>query len=148
VIFLDTSFLYPLFNPEDDDHPRVREVFESQRGRRLSELLVTTPQVVFETITLIRLAQRDGKPPSETRHRQAVYAGQRLLTGKLARIHRPTEADESAAFDYFRRHADQLYSMTDCMSFVVMDQLGITEAWAVDRDFTHRFIARPGPKPK
>ena len=51
MIFLDTSFLYPLFNVEDDDHARVREVFESFRGRRLNELLVTTPQVIFETIT-------------------------------------------------------------------------------------------------
>jgi predicted nucleic acid-binding protein len=37
--------------------------------------------------------------------------------------------------------------MVGCLSLVVMDQLGIAEAWAVDRDFTHRFIAQPGPKP-
>jgi predicted nucleic acid-binding protein len=34
----------------------------------------------------------------------------------------------------------------DCLSFVVMEKLGIREALAVDSDFTHRFIARPGPK--
>jgi predicted nucleic acid-binding protein len=33
----------------------------------------------------------------------------------------------------------------DCLSFVVMEKLGIREALAVDSDFTHRFIARPGP---
>lgn len=33
MIFLDTSFLYALFNVEDDDHARVREVFEGLRGR-------------------------------------------------------------------------------------------------------------------
>lgn len=148
MIFLDTSFLYPLFNPEDDDHGRVREVFEGQRGRRLNELLVTTPQVIFETITLIRTAQREGKPPADVRHRNAVHAGERLLTGKLARIHRPTEDDERAAFGYFQRHADQVYSMVDCPSFVVMDRLGIADAWAVDRDFTHRFVTRPGPRHK
>jgi predicted nucleic acid-binding protein len=54
-MLLDTSFLYPLFNVEDDDHARVRDVFEGLRGRRLDELLVTTPHVIFETITLIRL---------------------------------------------------------------------------------------------
>jgi len=26
-----------------------------------------------------------------------------------------------------------------------MEKLGIREAWAVDRDFTHRFVATPGP---
>jgi predicted nucleic acid-binding protein len=35
----------------------------------------------------------------------------------------------------------------DCLSFVVMEKLGIREAFAVDADFTHRFIARPGPFP-
>lgn len=145
MIFLDTSFLYPLFNVEDDDHARVREVFEGFRGRRLNELLVTTPQVIFETMTLIRLGQRQGWPDSATRHRQAVYAGERLLAGKLARILRPTEDDERAAFEYFARHADQEYSMVDCLSFVLMEQNGIREALAVDSDFTHRFTARPGP---
>jgi len=148
VIFLDTSFLYPLFNAEDLDHSRVKKVFEEYRGQRLNELLVTTPQVIFETITLVRTAQRDGKPPADVRHRNAVHVGERLFAGKLARIHRPTEDDERTAFQYFRKHADQVYSMVDCMSFLVMDQLGITEALAVDRDFTHRFVARPGPRPK
>jgi hypothetical protein len=26
-----------------------------------------------------------------------------------------------------------------------MEKCGIREAWAVDEDFTHRFVARPGP---
>jgi predicted nucleic acid-binding protein len=115
----------------------------SSRGRRLDELLVTTPHVIFETITLIRLGQ--GRPDSKARHRQAVYAGERLLAGKLARIYRPTAEDERAAFEYFKKHGDQEYSMVDCLTFVVMDQQGIREALAVDSDFTHRFTARPGP---
>ena len=44
------------------------------------------------------------------------------------------------------RHNDQAYSLVDCLSFVVMEKLGIHEALAVDSDFTHRFVARPGPR--
>jgi len=44
-----------------------------------------------------------------------------------------------------KRHQDQTYSVVDCVSFVVMEKLGIREALAVDSDFTHRFIERPGP---
>ncbi len=40
---------------------------------------------------------------------------------------------------------DKSYSIVDCLSFVVMENRGIREAWAVDEDFTHRFVARPGP---
>jgi len=148
VIFLDTSFLYPLFNVEDEDHARVREVFEAYRGQRLTDFLVTTPHVIFETITLIRMGQRQGRPDSATRHRQAVYAGERLLAGKLGRVFRPTAQDERTAFEFFKRHADQEYSFVDSLSFVVMDKLAIREAWAVDSDFTHRFLARPGPRPR
>lgn len=145
MIFLDTSFLYPLFSVEDEDHIRVRTVIESHRGKRLNELLVTTPHVVYETITLIRMGQRHGRPDAAARHRHAVAAGEGLLGGKMARIHRPSEDEEQAAFAFFKRHADQSYSFVDCLSFVVMEQLGISEAWAVDSDFTHRFVARPGP---
>jgi predicted nucleic acid-binding protein len=51
----------------------------------------------------------------------------------------------NAPFECLKQHADQGYSMVDCLSFVVMHQNGIREALAVDSDFTHRFIARPGP---
>ena len=43
MIFLDTSFLYPLFNVEDDDHARVREVFESLRPRFKCLMALTLP---------------------------------------------------------------------------------------------------------
>ena len=65
---------------------------------------------------------------------------------KLAAIHWTTPDEERAAFEYFKRHKDQAYSLVDCLSFVVMEKLGIREALAVDSDFTHRFVARPGPK--
>ena len=53
-----------------------------------------------------------------------------------------------AVFDYFKRHSDKKYSTVDCLSFVVMESLGIREALAVDEDFTHRFVTRPGPRPR
>jgi hypothetical protein len=34
------------------------------------------------------------------------------------------------------------------VSFVVMEAQGIAEALTIDSDFTHRFLARPGPKPR
>jgi uncharacterized protein len=141
VIFLDTSFLYPLLSEEDVDHLRVREVFESYRGRRLKDLFITSNLVVGETITLIRTT-----PPRS--HAAAVKAGEYLFAEKIARVHHVTAEEEREAFAHLRRHSDKEYSFTDCTSFVLMEQLGIREALALDSDFTHRFIARPGPRPK
>jgi uncharacterized protein len=78
-------------------------------------------------------------------HQAAVVMGERLYSEKMARIHRSSPEDELAAFGYLKKHRDKEYSSVDCLSFVLMDKLGISEALAVDEDFTHRFVARPGP---
>jgi len=136
VIFVDTSFLFPLLSTHDRDHPRVREVFEGFGNRRLPDYLLTTNHVVGETITLARV--RGG-------HDLAVSVGHYLYSEKMARIHWARPEQEKAAFAYLAKHADKDYSFVDCLSFVVMDAFGISEAWAVDSDFTHRFVVRPGP---
>jgi predicted nucleic acid-binding protein len=139
VIFVDTSFFFPLLSTADRDHGRVREVFDSLRGERLPELLVTTNHVVGETITLARVRGD---------HALAVRVGEYLYAERIARIRWVSPTEEKASFAYLAKHQDKEYSFVDCLSFVVMETLGIAEAWAVDSDFTHRFIARPGPLPK
>ena len=136
MIFVDTSFFYALASANDHDHERVREVFESFGNRRLNDFLLTTNHAVFETIRLTR--RRRG-------HRAAVEMGQQLYAEKIARIHWATPDDEKAAFDYLMKYHDKDYSPVDCLSFVAMEQFGIAEALTIDSDFTHRFIARPGP---
>jgi predicted nucleic acid-binding protein len=68
-----------------------------------------------------------------------------LYGERLARLHRTTAEEESAAFEYLRKYGDKEYSAVDCLSFVVMEGLGIREALAFDSDFGHRFVTRPGP---
>jgi len=119
VIFVDTSFFFPLLSAHDRDHERVRAVFESLRGRRLPDLLLTTNHVVGETITLAR-ARGD--------HALAVHVGEYLYSEKIARIHWTTSEQERAAFAYFTKHHDKHYSFIDCLSFLVMDAFEITEA--------------------
>jgi predicted nucleic acid-binding protein len=67
-----------------------------------------------------------------------------LDTGFLFALVSKRDAHHSRVVEVF--HQDQTYSAVDCLSFVVMEKLGIREALAVDSDFTHRFIARPGPQ--
>jgi predicted nucleic acid-binding protein len=136
VIFVDTGFFFALASEKDPDHARAAEVWEGFRGRRLADLLLTTNHVVMECITLTR---------TRIGHQAAVVMGERLYSEKMARIHHATADDERAAFAYFKQHRDKDYSSVDCLSFAVMNKLGISEALAVDDDFTHRFVARPGP---
>jgi predicted nucleic acid-binding protein len=135
VIFLDTGFLFALVSKKDAHHKRVVDVFREFKSVRLADHLLTTNHVVAEAITLTL----------KIGHSKAVRLGEQLYGEKLARVHWATPEEERAAFHFFRRHEDQTYSMVDCLSFVVMEKLSIREALAVDSDFTHRFIARPGP---
>lgn len=136
MIFIDTGFFFALFSAKDPDHERVREVFESFGTRRWPDFLLTTNHVVLETIQLTR---------ARIGYREAVSMGELLYSERMARMHWMTPEEEKAAFDYMRKYKDKNYSLVDCLSFVVMERLRITEALAIDSDFTHRFIARPGP---
>ncbi len=51
----------------------------------------------------------------------------------------------NAGWAYFCRHADKRYSLTDCISFVVMQERGLREALTFDQHFTQAgFEASPG----
>lgn len=138
MIFVDTSFLYALFSAHDRDHERARAVLEEYRGQEPRSVFLATNYVLAETITLIRVT-------APRNHAAAVRVGELLYSERLVRVHWASKEEELAAFDYFRRYQDKEYSFVDCLSFLVMERLGISEALAVDSDFTHRFIARPGP---
>ena len=136
MIFVDTGFFFALASTMDPHHTRAREVFASFEGRELPRLLLTTNHVVAETITLTQM---------KIGHQAAVQMGQQLYSETLASIHWASPAEEKAAFAYLSRHCDKGYSFIDCLSFVIMDDMGITEALAVDTRFTHRFTSRAGP---
>jgi predicted nucleic acid-binding protein len=131
VIVLDTGFIFALISTRDAQHARVVDVLRSFSTAQI----VTTNHVVAETITLTR---RIG-------HAAAASVGDQLYAEKMAQIHWATPEEERAAFEYLKRHSDKKYSFVDCLSFVIMEKLGIGEALAVDSDFSHRFIAHPGP---
>jgi predicted nucleic acid-binding protein len=135
MIFVDTGFFVALLCVNDAHHESAKQALQAYQGLNLRGALLTTNNVVLETLTVVR---------REAGHAVAVRAGELLFSGKLASVHRTTEEDELAAFDYMRQHSDKRYSAIDCLSFVVMLKLGIEEALTFDRrDFSHRFIVKP-----
>ncbi len=121
LLFVDTSAWFALANRRDPDHKRVRTSLETYEGR-----LITSNFVFDETVTLCRY--RMG-------HTAATTVGDQLRQGEVADVARASAEDESAAWDLFSRRADQSYSFTDCVSFVMMRRLGIEQVAACDEDF-------------
>jgi predicted nucleic acid-binding protein len=76
MIFVDTGFFFALFSLRDRHHQRAKEAFRRFEGQNLANVLVTTDQVVLETITLARM---------RVSHKLAVFMGERLYSGKIAR---------------------------------------------------------------
>lgn len=68
-------------------------------------------------------------------HAHATRAGTFLRTSPDVDLVHPDLADESAAWRLFVERPDKRYSLTDCLSFVVMRRLKLTTALTLDRHF-------------
>nr|VFJ72942.1 MAG: Predicted nucleic acid-binding protein, contains PIN domain [Candidatus Kentron sp. FW] len=122
--FLDTGYLLALELSNDRNHEKAmwhwKAVLDSLPP------LVTTSYVFDEVITFFN---------SRGHHKKAVQVGGNLLRSpSIQFIH----VDEKLFFEgwrYFQRHQDKTYSLTDCISFVVMEKLDIETAYTFDKHF-------------
>jgi hypothetical protein len=85
VIFVDTSFFAALLLPRDANHRRAAQAVEELGQVRLADVLLTTNNVILETITVARY---------EGSHRTAIRAAELLYSGAMSEIHRTTAQDE------------------------------------------------------
>ena len=130
-IFLDTGFLIALESKGDTHHRKAHD-FWREFARR-PESLVTTTYVFDEVVTFFN--NRDF-------HAKAVEIGERLLTSHLVTLVDVDDQIFKEGWAQFQRHSDKRYSLTDCISFVVMRKHGIKRALAFDRHFTQAGFER------
>jgi predicted nucleic acid-binding protein len=123
-LFMDSGGFYALVSPHSQSHELAVGIMQeaAQQRRRA----VTTDYVVDETATLLRA---------------------RGLTKLLTQFFRLTEQSQAltmewtspdrfaAARKFMLKHLDQEFSFTDCVSFVVMRELRLTDALATDDHF-------------
>lgn len=123
-VFLDTSFAIALASPSDEYHEAATRL--AHTTSRSSRVVVTTLAVLLE------IGNALSRPP-----RRAI--GIELLT-QLRRdpdtiIVSMTDEVFAAAIDTFAQHTDKTWGLVDCVSFVVMQERGITDALTADRHF-------------
>lgn len=68
-------------------------------------------------------------------HAKAVEVGRRFFDSDGVRLIHPGHELCRAAFDYLEARPDKEYSLADCISFLVMEQLRIREALSFDSHF-------------
>ncbi len=121
MIFVDRSAWYAVFSLRDVNHAAAMTFVRSVR-----EQLVATDYVVDETLTLLRARGED---------RRAIAFGERVIEAQWAKIVRIEDADFSTAWTVFNTFRDKEWSFTDCTSRVIMERLGIQQAFAFDDHF-------------
>jgi predicted nucleic acid-binding protein len=121
VIFVDTGAWFAAAVPSDPNHGVAARWLAAN-----SEPLLTTDYVVDETLTLLR---------ARGERTRALLLGEAFFSARLAKIHTLDEADISLAWEVFKRFDDKDWSFTDCTSKVVIERLGIQQAFAFDHHF-------------
>jgi uncharacterized protein len=125
TVFLDTGFVLALELVDDQHHEAALKHWQSLM--KMPPELVTTSYVFDEIVTFLS---------SRNRHDKAVEVGNRLLRSSSIQFIQVSEAIFFEGWQYFQQHEDKSYSLTDCISFIVMTTLNIQTALTFDKHFT------------
>ncbi len=126
-VFFDTSAYVALAHTRDQFHADATRVAEWIIASRLPR--ITTNYVLAEAHTLIR---------RKCGHVVAVQFGEGIrrdvVAGSLNIVYAEAVLDE-AAWEIFKKYADQDFSFVDCTSFAWLRQHPECEVFAFDDDF-------------
>jgi predicted nucleic acid-binding protein len=125
MILVDTGAWYALTDPQERRHGRALAMFgrltKGEHGR-----MVTTDFILDETYTLIRM--RLGIEP--VRRLRGLFRESSSI--QMVRV---SDNDFERSVDLMMAYDDKRWSLTDCTSFVLMQELEIGDAFTFDHNF-------------
>lgn len=130
--FADTFYYLALLDPTDEAHQRALALSEKRRGR-----VITTAWVLTE------VADALCEPANRLVFTRLIEL---LRSDPNTEVVPPDEDLFDCGLDLYARRPDKAWSLTDCISFVVMTDRGLTEALTGDHHFEQAgFRALLGP---
>jgi predicted nucleic acid-binding protein len=124
TVFIDTGYLLALEIANDQHHEAATRHWQGIVAAL--PRLVMTSYVFDEVVTFFN---------SRGQHAKAVQVGNNLLQSPSVQFIHVDTALFYEGWAYFQRPQDKEYSLTDCISFLVMQKLGIRRAFAFDQHF-------------
>lgn len=124
VLFADSGYWVALYDFSDQLHRRARQV-----TRDLGPCRIVTSEMVM--VEFLNHVSRGG----DRIRNSAVDAERELRMNPNVDVEPQTSLLFRNAVARYSSRTDQRWSLTDCASFLIMEQRGITEALAYDRDF-------------
>ncbi len=129
TVFADTGYWVAVLNPKEDWHARAIDASKLLGKARM----ITTEMVLDELLAAL----------SKVPVRASVILGvDAIRSNPNTEVVPQTSIQFSEAFDAYRRMPDKEWSLTDCASFALMRERGVSEALAHDHHFEQAgFIA-------
>lgn len=123
-LFVDTSFAIALISPRDEHHVNATILMRTIKAKRIP--LVTTRAVIIEVGNAL------SKRPLRSR---GVALLDTYDQDPLVEVTPLSEELYQRGREFYRRHRDKDWGLTDCISFVVMRERGLTDALTADGHF-------------
>ena len=123
-VFLDTSFAIALSSVTDHNHVRAVQLANQLEANRTR--LVTTQAILLEI----------GNALSKQKYRiAAIQILESLETDPNIEVILLTRDLYTEAFNLFKQREDKEWGLVDCISFIVMQNRGITDVLTADIHF-------------
>ncbi len=123
-LFVDSGFWIALENADDQNHSKA--LLHWQELLSNMPVLITTSYVFDEVVTFFN---------NRHNHAKAVELGHTLLHSSFIELIQVDETLFKEAWLYFQKHQDKRYSLTDCVSFIVMSKRNLETALTFDKHF-------------
>lgn len=123
-VFADTGYWIALLNPRDELHNRARTV----------SLTLTSVQIVTSEWVLTELLNSFAERGAQFRLVAAKTVAA-LRKNPEVIVVLQSSASFADAFQLYRDRTDKSWSLTDCSSFLIMQQYDIDSALTYDRHF-------------
>lgn len=120
----DTSYWLALELSADQNHASALTHWRSLVETAFA--IVTTSYIFDETVTYLN---------SRNHHAKAVEVGENLLLSPTIELVHINESLFFEGWAMFQQYRDKRYSLTDCISFIVMNRKGLDAALTFDRHF-------------
>jgi len=132
TIFVDSSAIYAVLSNKDPHHAKAQKIFKQIQVRSYS--LVLTNFVIAETHALLLNRTR--------RIDVSLHFLNKIAYGRTFKVVRPSIEQEALAISELNKYQDKKWSLTDMLSFIVMEQNGIPYYFSFDTDFkqTEKFV--------
>ena len=123
--FGDTSYWLALELSDDQNHAAALAHWQSLVKTRIS--IVTTSYIFDETVTYLN---------SRNHHEKAVEVGENFLLSPTIELIHVAEDLFFEGWVMFQTYQDKRYSLTDCISFLVMKRKNLEVALTFDKHFS------------